>query len=68
MEIEAIRVQNFRCVRDSGKIAFNSGVTFLIGENESGKSAILDALTHFNYGQKIQDVDICRRSAIMGHF
>jgi len=64
MEIEAIRIQNFRCVRDSGKITLSPRVTFLIGENESGKSAILDALTQFRFGESFRDVDISTFSGV----
>lgn len=46
MKLAYARVQNFRSVEDSGKFAIDE-LTCLVGKNEAGKSAILDAI----YGQ-----------------
>lgn len=64
MKIDRYRVENFRCIRDSGEIELDSGLTILIGENESGKTALLEALAWFNEGETFRDVDISTRSAI----
>ena len=42
------RVQNFKCVEDSGWIDVDPDVTAFVGKNESGKSAILEALRDFD--------------------
>lgn len=45
MYLSSLCIRNFRCFDDSEHIIpFNSGLTVLIGENDSGKSAILDAI------------------------
>ena len=66
MNIDCIRVQNFRCIHDSGDLPLTADLTILIGENESGKSSLLDALTCFNQGQEFQDVDISTMSPTRG--
>lgn len=45
MYLSSIQIKNFRCFDDQDHtIEFNSGLTVLVGENDSGKSAILDAI------------------------
>lgn len=42
-----IGVKNFRCIGSTGiTVPFNEGVTALVGENDSGKSAIVDAIRY----------------------
>jgi ABC-type polar amino acid transport system ATPase subunit len=41
----AFQIRNFRSIVDSGKIPFSpDGITVFVGQNESGKSSVLDAL------------------------
>ncbi len=45
MNIISFRVKNFRSIIDSGWVPFSpDGITVLVGQNESGKSSLLDAL------------------------
>ena len=45
MYISSINIQNFRCFDDRRHtINFNPGLTVLVGENDSGKTAVLDAI------------------------
>lgn len=45
MELISFRVQNFRSIVDSGWVDFSrDGVTVLVGQNESGKTSLLQAL------------------------
>lgn len=45
MYLSSLCVRNFRCFDDAEHmIPFNPGLTVLVGENDSGKSAILDAI------------------------
>ena len=46
MDLELIRLVNFKCFYDSGEIPIHS-LTFFIGENDSGKTSILKALDIF---------------------
>ncbi len=54
MYLSSIQITNFRCFKDN-IIYFNKGLTILVGENDSGKSAIIDAIrivlgtTDFNW-------------------
>lgn len=64
MKITAFRITNFRSIVDTGRIQLSSdNITALVGQNESGKSAVLDALAltftdlhptaeDFRYGEK----------------
>lgn len=47
MELQSFRVRMFRNIIDSGEIPVES-VTALVGKNESGKSALLQALHHLS--------------------
>ena len=73
MYLQKIRLQNFRCFRGPQVVEFNKGLNVLVGENDSGKTAIIDAIrivmgttdqswyriepTDFHQEQK--DIDIC---------
>ena len=48
MKLKSFRVKKFRNVVDSGEIVVDSSVTCLVGKNEAGKSALLEALYLFN--------------------
>jgi len=43
MYISKLHIRNFRCIEDL-ELYFDSGLNVIIGENNSGKTAILDAL------------------------
>ena len=57
MKLSAFRIKNYRSIIDSGwnNIA-NDNITGLIGQNESGKTSILEALKSFYDGHIIDDV------------
>lgn len=43
--LASLQIKNFRCFDDNEHIInFNQGLTVLVGENDSGKSAIMDAI------------------------
>lgn len=44
MYLRSLTVNNFRCFGQPETIVFNKGLTVLVGENDSGKSAIIDAI------------------------
>jgi predicted ATPase len=62
MKVQKVKTQNFQCIRDSGDIIFDDHITVLVGENESGKSALLKALSYFNQGESFKDVDVSTMS------
>ena len=45
--LKKIRIKNFRSIQDSGEINFIPGITVLVGQNESGKTSILEAINYF---------------------
>ena len=53
MRLKSFQVEKFRNVVDSGEVAVEEHVTCLVGKNEAGKSALLEALYLFNpaYGE-----------------
>ncbi len=57
MQLVAFRIQNFRSIVDTGwhQLAHDN-ITSLIGQNESGKTSILEALKAFHDGQLIEDM------------
>ena len=56
MYLKKISIKNFRCIKDA-MIDLNEGLNILIGENNSGKTAILDALRIcLSYGQQRRDI------------
>ena len=44
MYIQELSLQNFRCFGESQTVTFRKGINVLVGENDSGKSAIIDAI------------------------
>ena len=45
MYISKIRVQNYKAFNDSGWIEFKPGINIISGQNHSGKTALLEALS-----------------------
>ena len=48
MRLTHVRVQNYRCVRDTGWFTVECAKTILVGPNEAGKTAVLEALQQIN--------------------
>ena len=49
MKLIKFRIQNYKSIKDSGWCWLASDVTTLAGKNESGKSAILEAIKYFEF-------------------
>ncbi len=59
MRLKKFRITNFRSIVDTGWCPFSpDGVTVLVGQNESGKSSILEALATSFGLEKISDDDL----------
>jgi predicted ATP-dependent endonuclease of OLD family len=55
MRILSFRIKNYRSIKDSGECHLSGdNVTILAGKNESGKTAILEALEDFNTDREIR--------------
>ena len=48
MKLEKVQIKNFRNILDSGDVDIQPDVTCLVGKNESGKTAFLQALHRLN--------------------
>jgi len=56
MFLKKFKIKNYRCIKDA-TIDFNKGVNILIGENNSGKTAVLDALrVCLSYGKQQREI------------
>ena len=57
MKLRAFRIQNYRSIIDSDwKYLAYDNITALIGQNESGKTSVLEALESFYDGTISDDV------------
>lgn len=48
MRLKAFTVKNYKTVLDSGRVEIDPSVACLLGKNEAGKSAVMQALWKFN--------------------
>lgn len=62
MRLRKFRVHAFRCIHDSSEIKVGDLAAF-IGKNESGKTAILEALMLLNKDTKVSELDLCDEMA-----
>lgn len=60
MRLKAARVRNYRSIRDTGEFEIENGKTILVGPNEAGKSAILQALQQINAPKGVKGFDALR--------
>jgi len=60
MRLRAARVQNYRSVRDTGLFDVERDKTILVGPNEAGKTAVLQALQQINAPKGIKGFDALR--------
>lgn len=44
MSIKKVKIQNFKCFKDTFEIELNKGLNILVGNNGTGKSTILEAI------------------------
>lgn len=44
MNIEKINIENFKCFKGKFTLDFSDGVNIIVGNNEAGKSTILEAI------------------------
>ncbi|WP_151900893.1 ATP-dependent nuclease [Sulfurimonas hydrogeniphila] len=47
MKLSKVRIKNYRSIKDSGDIVFTDDLFVLAGQNESGKSSVLEALKSY---------------------
>ena len=57
MKISKITINNFKSIgEDKNRIRLESGVTALIGKNESGKSNVLDVISAITFETAVKSV------------
>ena len=56
MRMTHARVQNYRCIRDTGWFEVEGGKTILVGPNEAGKTAVLEALRRLNPPEGVENL------------
>lgn len=60
MRLEKARIQNYRSIRDTGEFEVETLKTIMVGPNEAGKSAVLQALQQINAPKGIKGFDPLR--------
>ena len=60
MRLTHVRVQNYRCVRDTDWFEVEHAKTILVGPNEAGKTAVLEALQRINPPAGVKGFDPLR--------
>lgn len=54
MKILKVRIRKYKSIQDSEDLYLDNKITILAGKNESGKTAILEAIADFNIGKSIR--------------
>lgn len=60
MKLKTARIQNYRSVRDTGVFEVEAAKTILVGPNEAGKTAVLQALQQINPPKGVKRFDTLR--------
>ena len=60
MRLKQARVQNYRSIRDTGWFDVEEAKTILVGPNEAGKTALLEALQQINAPEDTRKFDPLR--------
>lgn len=60
MKLKTVRVTNYRSIKDTGVIDIERQKTILVGPNEAGKSAILQAIQHLKRPEGVPKLDALR--------
>ncbi len=60
MKLIKAQIQNYRSIRDTGVFNIEEGKTIIVGPNEAGKSATLQALQQINRPDDVQPFDELR--------
>src|SRR4051812_26437177 len=59
MRLYSFQIKNFKSIEDTGniKVSLDDNVTIFAGQNEAGKSAILEALDFLEQGLSVAEFD-----------
>ena len=64
MKVESARICDFKSVKDSGRVELEQDITTLLGKNESGKTAFLEAISSINTNEEYDESDIHSESSV----
>jgi AAA15 family ATPase/GTPase len=62
VQIDKVRVQNFKSIQDSGWVSLEDDLTALVGENEAGKSNFLEALSYIGRNKELPTDSLCKET------
>ena len=60
MRLKKVRVQNYRSIIDSEEFEIEENKTILVGPNEAGKTAVLQAIQHLNPPEGVKPLSALR--------
>ena len=68
MRITKVKLDNYVCFHDAPEFELGPGINFVVGKNNSGKTALLDALTLHGRGEAHRSIETLpeRNSAVEG--
>lgn len=55
LKLKEVRVQKYKCYSDLQTVSIENDITTIVGKNESGKTAFLEAIAKVNYFQDDED-------------
>ena len=56
MKLKSFRIKHYKSIQDTGDVLLDKGrIAVFAGQNESGKSSVLEALNSFEQGSFNQD-------------
>lgn len=55
--LKKIIVRNYRCLKNNIEVNFEDGLTLVVGENDAGKTTLVDALKVIFQGKKVEPAD-----------
>lgn len=55
--LKKILIRNYRCLKNDVVVNFENGLTLIVGENDAGKTTLVDALKVILQGKKVEAAD-----------
>ncbi|MDR3586889.1 MAG: AAA family ATPase [Desulfosporosinus sp.] len=55
--LKSIKVSNFRCLQNNFTVSFEPDMTVIVGENDAGKTSLVDVLKVIFRGKKVESSD-----------
>lgn len=55
LKLKEVRIQKYKCYNELQTVSIDNDITTIVGKNESGKTAFLEAIAKVNYFQEDED-------------